>query len=58
MKDVKPADISVNELATSNRNRNIRDLYRGINEFQKGYQPRNNLVTNEKGGLLAECHNI
>jgi hypothetical protein len=30
----------VNELETNNKNRNIRDLYRGINEFKKRYQPR------------------
>jgi hypothetical protein len=26
----------VNELATNSKNKNIRDLYRGINEFKKG----------------------
>jgi ATP-dependent Lon protease len=26
----------INELETDNKNRNIRDLYRGVNEFQKG----------------------
>jgi hypothetical protein len=26
----------INELETSNKNKNIRDLYRGINEFKKG----------------------
>jgi hypothetical protein len=36
----------------------IRDLYRGINDFKKGYQPRSNLVKDENGDLLAECHNI
>jgi hypothetical protein len=30
----------INELETNNKNKNIRDLYRGINEFKKGYQPR------------------
>jgi hypothetical protein len=30
----------LNELETNNKNKNIRDLYRGINEFKKGYQPR------------------
>jgi hypothetical protein len=30
----------INELETSNKNKNIRDLHRGINDFQKGYQPR------------------
>jgi hypothetical protein len=31
-----------------------RDLYRGINEFKRCYQPRNNLVKN----VLADSHNI
>jgi hypothetical protein len=42
------------ELATSSKNKNIRDLYRGINKFKKDYQPRNNLVTNENYDLLAD----
>jgi hypothetical protein len=49
---VKPAGISgikkkreylknkIDELATNSENKNIRDLYRGINYFKKGYQPR------------------
>jgi hypothetical protein len=37
----------INELATNSKNRNIRDLYRGINKFKRGYQPRNNLVKDE-----------
>jgi hypothetical protein len=48
----------INELATNSKNKNIRDLYRGINEFKRGYQPRNNLVNNENGDLLAYSHNI
>jgi hypothetical protein len=32
----------VNELATHSKNKNTRDLYRGINEFKKGYEPRTN----------------
>jgi hypothetical protein len=27
------------ELATNSNNKNIRDLYRGINDFKRGYQP-------------------
>jgi hypothetical protein len=27
------------ELATKSKNKNIRELYRGINYFKKGYQP-------------------
>jgi hypothetical protein len=34
----------INELATNSKNKNIRDLYRGINEFERSYQPRSNLV--------------
>jgi hypothetical protein len=34
----------INELETNNKNKNIRDLYRGINEFMKGYQPRINII--------------
>jgi hypothetical protein len=30
--------VKINELATNSRNRNIKDLYRGINEFKRGYQ--------------------
>jgi hypothetical protein len=33
-----------------------RDLYRGINEFKGRYQPRNNLVTDENGDLLADSN--
>jgi hypothetical protein len=43
----------INELETNSKNNNIRDLYRGINEFKKGYQPRNNMVKEENGDLLA-----
>jgi hypothetical protein len=31
-------------------------LYRGINEFKKGYQPRNNLVKDERCDLFADPH--
>jgi hypothetical protein len=34
----------INELDSNSKNKNIRDLYRGINGFKKGYQPRSNLV--------------
>jgi hypothetical protein len=55
---VEPADISRKkkegtserqnqELATKNKNRNIRDLYRGINECKRSYQPKNKLVKDE-----------
>jgi hypothetical protein len=48
----------INELATNSKNKNIRDMYRGINEFKRCYQPRSNLVKDENGDLFADSHNI
>jgi hypothetical protein len=47
----------INELAMNSKNKNIRDLYRGINEFKRGYRPRSNLVKDENGDLLADSSN-
>jgi hypothetical protein len=33
-------------------------LYRGISEFKRGYQPRINIVRDEKGDLVADSHSI
>jgi hypothetical protein len=33
-------------------------LYRGLNEFKRGYKPRTNVVEDEKGDLVAESHSI
>jgi predicted metalloendopeptidase len=41
----------ISELAMDSKNRNIRDLYRGINEFKRGYHLRNNLVKDEMQSL-------
>jgi hypothetical protein len=46
------------ELATSSKNKNIRDLYKGTSEFKKCYQPRTNMVKEENGDLLADSHSI
>jgi len=48
----------IDELETNSTNKNIRDLYRGINDFKKGYQPRCNIVKYEKGDLVADSHII
>jgi hypothetical protein len=37
-------------------NKNSRDLYKGINEFKRGFEPRNNLVKDEN--LFADSNNI
>jgi hypothetical protein len=47
----------ISELATNSKKKNIRELYRGINEFKKGHQPRSKLV-NDENGDLADSHNI
>ena len=33
-------------------------MYRGINDFKKGYQPRTNIVNDDKVDLVADCHSI
>jgi len=48
----------IEELETNSKIQNIRDLYRGINDFKKGYQPSYNIVKDEKGDLFADSHNI
>jgi hypothetical protein len=40
------------------KNKNIRDLYRGMTDFKRGHKPRSNLVKDESGNLLADSHNI
>jgi hypothetical protein len=42
----------------SNSNNNIRELYKGINEFKNSYQPRTNLVKDERCNLLEDPHKI
>ena len=50
----------VEEPETNSKIKNIRDLYsyRGINDCKKSYQPRNNIVKNEKDNLVADCNSI
>jgi hypothetical protein len=33
-------------------------LYKGINDFKKEYQPRTNIVKDEKGDLVADSHRV
>jgi hypothetical protein len=41
----------ITEIELNSKNKNIRDLYRGITEFKKGYQLKTNLVKDERGDL-------
>jgi hypothetical protein len=48
----------INELESSSKSKNTRDLYREINEFKKSYQPMTNLLTDERDDLLADYYKI
>ena len=39
---------TIEELETNSKIKNIRDLYRGINDVKKGYQPRIGIVKDRK----------
>jgi hypothetical protein len=70
MQDMKLVDISgrnnkmeylkaqINELGTNSTNRNVGDMYKCINGFTHGYQPRANLANFQKDDLLAHSHTI
>jgi len=41
--------VKIDELETNSKTKNIQDLDGGINDSEKGYQPRTNIVKYEKG---------
>jgi hypothetical protein len=45
-------------LKTSSKTKNIRDLYRGIKDSKKGYQPRTNILQDAKRDLVTDFHSI
>ena len=47
-------EVKIEELETNSKINNVRDLYRGINDFKKGHQPRTTTVKDEKGDLMAD----
>jgi len=46
------------ELETNSKIKNFRDLHRGISDFKNGYQPRCNIVQDEKVDLVADSNCI
>jgi hypothetical protein len=48
----------INKLTTNSKNKNTRDLYKGVTECKMVYQSINNFVEDENGDLLAYSHNI
>jgi len=48
----------IQRLETHSKNKNIRNFYRGVIEFRKGYQPINSVLKDAKGDRLADSHGI
>jgi len=48
----------IEEIKTNSKIKNIRDMYRGISNCKKGYQPRTNIVKDVKGDLVTDSHSI
>ena len=48
--------VKIEELETNSKIKNTRDLYRGNSDFKKGYQPRTNVVKDEKDDLVADSY--
>jgi hypothetical protein len=46
------------EIETNSKVKIIRDLYRSINDFKKGYQPITNVVKDEKIYLVEDSYSI
>jgi len=50
--DISGTEAKIDEFETNSKIRNIKDLYRAINDFKRGYQTRTNIGKNEKGEWL------
>jgi hypothetical protein len=48
----------IDELETSNKKKNITDLYKGNSDCYKGCQPRTNTVKDEKGDFDIDTYSI
>jgi hypothetical protein len=48
----------LNAVTTNSKNKIIRDLYRGANEFKRDYQARKSVMNDENSNLLADSCNI
>jgi hypothetical protein len=48
----------IKELESNSKINNIRDLYRGINNVKKAYQPRTRTVKDEKDDLVGDSQSI
>ena len=59
-RDIKKAYLKpkIEELENNIKIKNIRSLYRSINDFKKGYQPRTNILMDEKGDMVTDTHTL
>jgi hypothetical protein len=48
----------MDEVETNSKTKNIRDLYRGIIDSKKGYQPRTNTLKDVKCDLVTDFRSI
>jgi hypothetical protein len=48
----------IKRIELNSKNKHIRYMYRGITEFKKGYQPKPNLIKDERGNFLADPQQI
>jgi hypothetical protein len=48
----------IDDLEINSKIKNIGNLYRGISDLKKNYQPRTNIVKDEKGDLVKNSHSI
>jgi hypothetical protein len=55
-KKKKSLTAKIYELEVNSKIKNIRDLYRGINEIKMGYQPRTNVVKDKKGDMVTDSY--
>ena len=49
---------NVNKLEENSKSKNIRELYKGINEFKKGYHPRPYVIKKHDGTIVADTASI
>ena len=48
----------VNKLEENSKSKNIREMYKAINEFKKGYQPRAYVIKKQDGTIVAGTTSI
>ena len=48
----------IDEVETNSKIKTIRDLSRGISDLEMGYQPRTDIVKDEKCDLVTDSHSI